>query len=211
MKQEPKHILKDLLILYKKLLIPFMRIRRDIPFPTEPERDETDGEHAFTLAMVALSMHERLNLKLDTGKIAHYALVHDLVETHAGDTSVKAAEAVHATKEKREEEAYRQIKRDFEATFPWLHKTIAAYESRQDAESKFVYALDKSMGALGWLAADGLNWRKYYPEESGSMYHLVLKRLRKKVARDGDQVMIELFDVIHQELENKQDTYYKQS
>ena len=181
-----------------------MKIRRDMPFPTESERDETDGEHAFTLTMVALSLHDRLGLKLDTGKIAHYALVHDLVEVHAGDTPVSAPEADHSMKEVKEKEAYQQIKTDFETTFPWLHKTIADYESRQDDESKFVYVLDKSMGALGWLAGDVVNWKKLYPEQNNSKYHLVLERLRKKVVQYGDQTMIELFDVIHQELESQQ-------
>src|SRR5215204_4979393 len=100
-------LLDDLDVFYKKLLIPYMRIRRDMPFPGESERRETDGEHAFALAMVAISLNERLGLLLDNGKIAQYALAHDLVEVHAGDLSVKADEADHAKKEENELEAYK--------------------------------------------------------------------------------------------------------
>ena len=209
MKQQSQHVLKDLIKLYKKLLIPFMKIRRDMPFPTEAERAETDGEHAFTLAMIALSLNERLNMKLDAGKIAQYALVHDLVEVHAGDLSVKAAEADHALKNSREHEAYQKIKADFSGSFPWIHQTIELYEARADKESKFVYVIDKYAGALGWLSGEGDGWNTYYPQLDGSLYHTVVKRLRDKVAAYDDAVMLELFDFIHTELENKRADYQK--
>lgn len=204
-------ILNDILLFYKKLLVPYMKIRRDMPFPTEPERNETDGEHAFILAMIALSLNERLDRKLDSGKIAQYALVHDLVEVHAGDTSVKASEDEHALKESRELEAYQQIKEDFAKTFPWVHTMIEAYEKKADPESKFVYIIDKYAGALGWMAGDGQKWKQYYPQEDGSLYHTVVKRLRSKVTRFDDPEMLELFDIIHDELENKRPKYYQQN
>lgn len=211
MRQEPKNILEDLIVFYKQLLIPFMKIRRDMPFPTEPERMETDGEHAFTLAMVALSLNERLNLKLDTGKISQYALVHDLVEVHAGDLSVKAPEADHALKDTKEREAYQKIKSDFSNIFPWVHRTIREYEKKKDKESKFVYVVDKYAGALGWLSGEGAGWKQYYPQENGALYHIVIDRLRSKVKTHGDDVMLEFFDYIHEELDKKRVEYYKNS
>lgn len=36
---QSKVMVRDLLDLYTGLLIPFMKVRRDIPFPTEPEPD----------------------------------------------------------------------------------------------------------------------------------------------------------------------------
>lgn len=211
MKQEPQQILDDLLVFYKKLLVPFMRIRRDMPFPQESERMETDGEHSFTLAMVALSLNERLGLKLDSGKLSQYALVHDLVEVHAGDLSVKAAEADHAQKEAREHEAYKLIKQDFAEIFPWVHTTIEKYESKADPESKFIYAVDKLMGALGWLAGEGKNWAQYYPDETGELYHQVVQRLRTKVEKCGPDELLDLFDELHDELEQKRERFYKVS
>ena len=206
-----KEILADLLEFYQKLLIQYMKFRRDMPFPTESERDETDGEHAFTLAMIALSLNERLRRNLDSGKIAKYALIHDLVEVHAGDTSVKAPEDEHVLKETREIEAYQKIKEDFATTFPWVHEMIAAYEEKSDPESKFVYIVDKYAGALSWLAGEGDNWKRYYPQEDGSLYHRVVERLRAKVIRFDDPEMLELFDLIHDELEQKRTSYFEQS
>lgn len=209
----PKYdeILDDLNVFYKKLLVPYMRIRRDMPFPEEPWRMETDGEHAFSLAMVAISLNERLNLRLDAGKIAMYALTHDLVEVHAGDLSVKADESDHAQKAAREEEAYKIIEQDFAEIFPWVHKIIAEYEAKSDKESQFVYAVDKYMGALGWLAGEGKNWSKYYPQKNGELYNTVLERLRVKVKLFHRGEILELFDAIHDRLEKKREKYFKQS
>lgn len=208
--QKPDKIISDLLIFYKKLLVPFMKIRRDMPFPTEPQRMETDGEHSFTLAMVALSLNERLGLKLDSGLIAQYALVHDLVEVHAGDLSVKAQESDHAQKEAREHESYQIIKQDFAEVFPWLHQMIEQYEAKSDEESRFVYVVDKLMGALGWLAGDGKNWRQYYPDKEGALYHQVVDRLREKVKRYDSERLLELFELVHAELEQKREEFYNE-
>lgn len=181
-----------------------------MPFPGEPERPETDGEHAFTLAMVALSLNERLNLNLDSGKIAQYALVHDLVEVHAGDLSVKAKESEHAQKEAKEYEAYKTIKRDFSEIFPWVHTTIEKYETKQEPESKFVYIVDKNMGALAWLASDGKNWSEYYPNKDDGMFNTVLGRLREKVSRYDTAELLDLFNVIHEKLESNRSAYSDQ-
>jgi 8-oxo-dGTP diphosphatase len=187
-----------------------MQIRRDLPFPGEPERLETDGEHAFTLAMVALSVNERLNLGLSSGKIAEYALVHDLVEVHAGDVPVKANESEHAKKEAREHEAYKTIKADFAELFPWVHTTIEKYESKKEAEAQFVFVVDKYMGALAWLASGGKNWARNYPEENDQMYGVVFERLRAKVKKFDQSTLLELFDSMHGKLREKRSEFFNQ-
>jgi 5'-deoxynucleotidase YfbR-like HD superfamily hydrolase len=207
MKYDYDKITQDVVKLYKKLLIPFMKIKRDIPFPSEPERAETDGEHAFTLSIVAVSLNERLDLGLDSGQIALYALAHDLVEAHAGDLSAKASDEDHLAKENNEREALVKIESDFSETFPWLHETIERYEARGDKESKFVYMIDKSMGAFAWFAGDGKGWKVYYPDESGELYSKVRKRLRDKVKSCNDEQMLELFDHVHEMLDRKREEY----
>ena len=188
-----------------------MKIRRDLPFPTEPERGETDGEHSFTLVMVAISLNQRLKLGLDDGKIALYATVHDLVEAHAGDLSVKASEDEHTMKSAKEHEALMVIKSDFKEMFPWIAETIEKYEARSDDESKFVYVVDKCLGAFGWFAGDGGGWAQYYPDEDGSLYHAVVARLRSKVELHADVKMLDLFDTLHAELEKKRKSYFEKS
>lgn len=208
--QEPEKIVDDLVTFYQKLLIPYMRIRRDLPFPGEPERLETDGEHAFTLAMIAISVNERLKLSLDSGKIAQYALVHDLVEVHAGDVPVRASEATHATKDANEHEAYKVIKHDFAATFPWVHTIIEQYEAKADPESQLVYVVDKYTGSLGWLSSEGKNWSRNYPEKDDPMYDAVFNRLRSKVVKYDQGKLLELFDLMHGRLRKNRSGYWKQ-
>jgi 5'-deoxynucleotidase YfbR-like HD superfamily hydrolase len=208
-KSEVASLVEDLLDLYKVLLLPFMKVRRDMPFPTEPERDETDGEHAFTLGMVAITIVERLNLKLDTGLIAKYALVHDLVEAHAGDISVRDMhdDKVNKIKRDKEHEAYLVIKNNFKSEAAWIPKLIEQYEARQYEEAKFVYAVDKTMGALVRMAGDGIRWASYYPEPDGTSYHAVVKRLRQKAK--AYPPILDLFDEFHDELDRRRLEYHK--
>jgi len=195
----------DLLDLYTGLLIPFMKVRRDMPFPTEPERDETDGEHAFTLAMLALTINEQLTLGLDNGKIAQYALIHDLVEAHAGDVSARADQSKLNTKARREHEAFVIIKKRYELTAPWIPELIESYEARADDEARFIYAADKFMGALTQIANDGARWSDIHP--SADAYRKVVNRLRDKAL--AFPALLELFDRIHDELDERRLQYVK--
>ncbi len=193
----------DVLRLYLELLIPFMKVRRDMPFPTESERQETDGEHAFTLAMIAISLARKIDPSLDTGLIAQYALVHDLVEAYAGDVSVRH-ESYHQ-KEAAEAKALVEIQTRFADRDPWIGEYIEKYESRIDKESRFVYVVDKCVGALARLADDGESWADYYPEADGSGFHKVVDRLRAKAEVYPE--LLGVFDAIHDELDQAWPAY----
>ncbi len=201
--------MREVLDLYANLIVPFMKIRRDMPFPTEPERDETDGEHAYTLAMIAITLAERMHLNLDSGLIAKYALVHDLVEVHAGDTSVRASDAELQAKVDKEHEAFLLIKDKYLRHAPWIAEYIERYEARNDEESRFVYAADKIMGALVRITGEGSEWASYYPEADGSGYHRVVKNLRKKATIYPP--LLELFDTIHGHLDDLRPEYYERT
>lgn len=202
-------LMHEVLDLYANLIVPFMKIRRDMPFPTEPDRDETDGEHAYTLAMVAITLAERMRLNLDSGLIAKYALVHDLVEVHAGDTSVRASDAELQAKVDKEHEAFLLIKEKYLRHAAWIAEYIERYEARNDEESKFVYAADKVMGALARITGEGSNWASYYPEADGAGFHRVVKNLRKKAATYPP--LLELFDAIHSHLDDLRPEYYERT
>ncbi len=204
---DPNSLMHDILDLYQGLLIPYMKVRRDMPFPTEPERKETDGEHAFMLAMVAVTVAEKMKLKLDRGKIAQYALIHDLVEAHAGDVSARSSEEEQQVKVNREQEAFLVIKKRYAKKIPWIPKLIEAYEHHSDEEATFVYALDKQMGSYSWLSGNGEGWFDDYHEEDGSTYHRVLRRLRKKASVYPN--LQPLFDEVHAELDKRRVTFKK--
>lgn len=121
-------------------------------------RHENDTEHSYNLAMTAWFLAPHFP-HLDANLIIRYALVHDLVEVHAGDTYVYADAARLSTKAEREAAAAKQLVEDW-ADFPDMHHLIEGYESRSTAEAKFVYALDKIMPILQIYIHDGYTWQQ---------------------------------------------------
>lgn len=140
MPQKPS--LRELEDLMAQLVFPFYQIERIAIPPIEPRRFENDAEHSWSLAFMACSLAPRIDKTLDLGIIAQFAIVHDLIEIFAGDTTPWQDKSVRKSKEAREREAQRLIAQKF-AHFPWITQTIEEYERKASPEAKFVWALDK--------------------------------------------------------------------
>ena len=112
----------------------------------DEQKWRSTAEHTFELSMLAWYVASVQKLPLDLEKVLSYALAHDLIEAYAGDTPITDAEAIK-TKVAREEAALIRIEKEF-PEFSHLIETIHAYEKREDAESRFVYALDKLIDPL---------------------------------------------------------------
>ncbi len=151
MKSKPEF--KDIQKLLNELILPFYEIDRDLYLPIQNHRRENDAEHSWSLALLAMALAPEVDESLDVGKVAMFAVVHDLVEVYAGDTSVWAAKEEHATKAQREKAAAATINKRF-TRFASIGKTIDEYESKKSPEAKFVWALDKFL-ALLMLYEDG--------------------------------------------------------
>lgn len=123
------------------------------------DRKENDAEHSYQLAMTAWYLISSRKLDLDLDKVLRYALVHDIVETYAGDTPLSTAtENDKAGKAQREHEALVKIVKEF-SHFPDLAATIETYEKREDKESRFIYALDKIVPVMNIYLDDGHSWK----------------------------------------------------
>lgn len=118
---------------------------------------ENDTEHSYNLAMTAWYLC-RWFPALDRDLVIRYALAHDFVEVHAGDTFVYASEAELASKKDREAAALKRIAQEW-GDFGELESTISSYEERADNESRFVYALDKIMPIMLVYIHDGYSWK----------------------------------------------------
>lgn len=136
----------------------FHHIERVVSLPENVERNETDTEHTFTLAMTAWFLAQYYP-ELDTNKCIRYALVHDLVEIYAGDTYAFADQARLDSKVEREKAALEQIRKEW-PDFTEMTKAIEGYETLDDKESCFVYALDKIMPPLLIFMAEGHTWKR---------------------------------------------------
>jgi putative hydrolase of HD superfamily len=119
---------------------------------------ENDTEHSFNLAMTAWFLAEYFK-ELDKNKVIRLALVHDLVEVHAGDTYIYGDQVHLDSQKKREAVALKKIKDDW-YDYPDLAQTIEEYERRDSKEAKFVYALDKIMPVMLIIINQGYSWQK---------------------------------------------------
>ena len=122
------------------------------------KRIENDTEHSYQVVMVAWFLIEQEKLKLNKELCFMYAMAHDLVEIYAGDTYIFDKQQM-SSKKKREEEAFKKIKKRF-AHFKDLIKIVDAYEKRKDKESRFIYAIDKFLPPLQIYLEKGKLWRQ---------------------------------------------------
>lgn len=147
------------IIQFTKLLDEFRAVERVLRV-TGQDRWENDTEHSYNLAMLAWYIVSSTKTELDQNKVIRYALVHDFLEVYAGDTYIYSEDKAHL-ESKHEREAAAIVKlRETLAEFPDLHDTIDAYEARQDAESRFVYALDKIEPVLHMYLDGGRTWKE---------------------------------------------------
>ena len=125
------------------------------------ERKETDAEHAWHFAIMAVLLAEYANEPVDVMKVVKMALIHDLVEIDAGDTYAYDA-AGAATKREREVKAADRIfgllPEDQGTYFRKLWDEFEAYES---ADAKFAHLLDNFQPLLLNDASDGRSWTEH--------------------------------------------------
>lgn len=156
----PETIAADALSL-AKLLLQFGHTNR-ITYHEDGITPESDTDHTVMLGVMACAFAARYAPHLDGGKITQYSLVHDLVEVYAGDVAtfkVMSEQDVQA-KEEAEARALERIKKEFDASFPWIAETIEAYESLTTPEARFVKVFDKTLPKLTHVLNDGVVMRE---------------------------------------------------
>lgn len=128
--------------LVRQMIYPFYLLDRDMQLPVR-QRPENDAEHSWSLALAACALAPHIDPTLDLGKVAHFAIVHDLVEVYSGDVSIFSTSANdHADKEENERRALSQLEAEF-SDLPWIHATIAEYETKESNEARYVWSMDK--------------------------------------------------------------------
>jgi putative hydrolases of HD superfamily len=139
-----------------ELVFTFAKVNR-VTYHEDGIRFESDTDHTVMLSVCACSLAEKLYKDtLDLGKVAQFAIVHDLVEAYAGDTdSFGITDDGRAAKEKREEESYHKIREKFDPVFPWIGETIGSYEQLDTREARFVKTVDKAMSKISHILNGG--------------------------------------------------------
>jgi putative hydrolase of HD superfamily len=135
----------DRLAELQQLVADFSKVKRAVPL-ADANGAENDVEHSYGLAMTCWYLHDKIAPDLDLSKILRYALAHDIVEIHAGDTYPFDLEAV-ATKPRRERDAMRQIEKDWN-DFLAIVEFAEGYADKIDEEARFTYAVDKLLPVI---------------------------------------------------------------
>lgn len=136
------------------------RIER-VPHLADLGRPENDVEHSYGLALTCWFLAPKIAPQLDLAKIFSYALAHDTVEIHAGDTFVFADTAELDSKAAREDAALVTMAEAW-TDFPELIDYAEGYKDKRDEEAKFVYAVDKILPVLMVdLGERGSFWQRH--------------------------------------------------
>ncbi|MBP9821507.1 MAG: HD domain-containing protein [Candidatus Pacebacteria bacterium] len=166
----------------------------------DSDRRESDAEHSFSLAMLTWYVNETYGLNLDTNKLLKYALAHDLVELYSGDTFFYDKQDIKDGQEKREEEAA-HILRENCPEFPELHEIIQRYTKQDDAESRFIYALDKIEPMMNGYQDNGRMWRK-----EGISLEMIRTMKTPKVA--GDITVKKIFEELIARMKDRENELF---
>lgn len=132
----------DIMGLVSNVITPILKIERTMVMPFDPSRRENVGEHGFGLGLLACALAGTIDPTLDTGKVAEYALAHNVVQIHSGDVTVWESDEVIRQKVTDEMLAADRILADY-PMFPWIIGTYKEYELRDTPEKLFVHAVDK--------------------------------------------------------------------
>lgn len=130
----------------QQLIADFAKVLR-VPHLADTGRPENDVEHSFGLALTCWFLAPKIAPELSLEKILQYALAHDTVEVHAGDTFVFGPQDALDSKSAREDAAIEQIAADW-PDFVELSDYARGYKDKRDEEAKFVYAVDKILPVL---------------------------------------------------------------
>lgn len=143
------------------LCLQFGRTMR-VTYHEDGKQLESDTDHTVMLGIMACAFAKEFAPHLDLGKIAQYALVHDLPEVYAGDTSTFGGltEAQKADKDAREHAAISRIRTEYGSVFPWVADTIEEYETLESPEARFVKVFDKALPKIVHVLNDGVTARE---------------------------------------------------
>lgn len=162
---------------------------------THPDgRAENVSEHSHMLSLIGATLADEYFPLLDSGLVAKYANVHDLVEAYVGDTpaydlSVNDLQA----KAEREDAGLRQLSYEYSTTAPSFVGLVRDYDAQQDPESRFVRMLDKLLTVCSQFPNGGIVSKEFCGKRSvhEQMIHAQIARHMKKYP--DQKVILDLY------------------
>jgi putative hydrolase of HD superfamily len=124
-------------------------------------RHENDAEHAWHLAVMALTLGEYADEKINVNRVVRMVLVHDIVEADAGDTFLydeKANTAKAETERRAAERIFGLLPADQMVEFKSLWEE---FEARETADARFAAALDRLEPLMQNALTAGHAWKRH--------------------------------------------------
>lgn len=157
------------------------------------ETRETDTTHTVMLGVMACAYAEVYAPYLDRGKIAQFALMHDVVEVYAGDTPTLGVtdEEQMKRKDEREAAALVRLKSEYDSAYPWISRTIESYEKLDTPEARYVKVFDKVLPKIVHILNKGVTVRSLgHTSDSTKDFHAYqLNKLRSSYGSDQKEAM----------------------
>jgi putative hydrolase of HD superfamily len=130
-------------------------------------RRETDAEHSWHAAMMALLLAEHADEAINPLRAAKMLLIHDVVEIDAGDTFIydTVAQADQGAREqKAADRLFGMLPADQEAE---LRALWDEFEAKDTADARYAGAIDRFAPMLNNHLSGGLGWKanKVRPEQ----------------------------------------------
>ena len=133
------------------------------------KRKESDAEHSWHLALMAVLLKEHMKEDVDTARVMVMVLLHDLVEIDAGDTYAydeKGAQTKREREVRAADRIFGLLPEDQGKYFRELWEEFEAYET---PEAKFAHLLDNFQPILLNDASGGKSWKEHGVHKSQPM------------------------------------------
>lgn len=190
-----------------KLVFDFAKVHRAV-YHDDGVTPESDTDHTVMVGVIACSLADALYKDLDIGKVARYALVHDIVEVYAGDTSTFNISATgRKEKEHKEKRALQLIEDQFSSVYPWLPREIAHYEAKEDKEARFVKSVDKLMTHITHRLNNDAYFKKTRTSKEKTVQHFEQKfaMLEDSYGKEFSALLVFVKDFMDATLSNTYD------
>ena len=124
-------------------------------------RRENDAEHAWHLAMMAMTLADQSDEPVDVAHVVRMVLIHDLVEIDAGDVFIYDEQA-RANQHEREVAAAERIFGMLPPPQAGEYRALwDEFEARVTPEARFARALDRLQPLMHNYVTEGKAWRQH--------------------------------------------------
>jgi len=142
-------------------------VYRETWVPCDDNRQENTAEHSWQVALTANILAEYCVVAIDIANVTKMLLLHDVVETYAGDTFAFAQDEVLSNQHDKEVEALDKLMDLLPKVQREHFKSIwLEFEKAQTNDAKFANAIDRVVPAFQSFTNGGGTWKKYQVPKS---------------------------------------------